>query len=92
MPDTVLEIDIYHDSRSKFEICASFGVKEIWRYDSKQFEIYELRKNAGYKQVKQSKSLPILTAKVLNDLLNQSNEKDQDEILLDFEEWLEMQK
>jgi Uma2 family endonuclease len=92
MPDIVLEIDIYHDSKSKFEIYASFGVKEIWRYDGKTFEIYELRKNAEYKQVKQSKSLPILTAKVLNDLLNQSNEKDQYEILLDFEEWLKTQE
>ena len=91
MPDIVLEIDIYHDSKSKFEIYASFGVKEVWRYDGKNFEIYELRKNDEYKQVKQSKSLPILTAKVLNDLLNQSNEKDQYEILLDFEEWLKTQ-
>lgn len=77
MPDIVLEIDIYQDSKSKFEIYATFGVQEIWRYDGKNFEIYELRKNKEYKQVKQSKSLPILTAKVLNDLLNQSDEKDQ---------------
>jgi Uma2 family endonuclease len=92
MPDIVLEIDIYHDSKAKFEIYASFGVKEIWRYDGKNFEIYELRKNNEYKQIKQSKPLPILTAKVLNDLLNQSNEKDQYEILLDFEEWLKTQE
>lgn len=92
MPDIVLEIDIYHDSKSKFEIYASFGVKEIWRYDGKNFEIYELQKKAEYKQIKQSNSLPILTAKVLNDLLNQSDEKDQYEILLEFEEWLKMQK
>lgn len=92
MPDIVLEIDIYHDSKSKFEIYASFGVKEIWRFDGKNFEIYELQKKAEYKQIKQSNSLPILTAKVLNDLLNQSDEKDQYEILLEFEEWLKMQK
>ncbi len=91
-PDVVVEIDTTNDSWEKFPIYASFGVKEIWRYDGKTFEIYELRKNAEYKQVKQSKSLPILTAKVLNDLLNQSNEKDQYEILLDFEEWLKTQE
>ncbi len=92
MPDIVLEIDIYHDSKSKFDIYASFGVQEIWRYDGEKFEIYELKKSGGYKEIKQSKSLPILTAKVLTDLLNQSNEKDQYEILLDFEEWLRMQE
>lgn len=92
MPDIVLEIDIYHDSKAKFEIYAGFGVKEIWRYDGEKFGIYELQKNAEYKEVKRSKSLPILTAKVLTDLLNQSNEKDQYEILLAFEEWLKTQE
>ena len=92
MPDIVLEIDIYHDSKAKFEIYASFGIKEIWRYDGKRFEIYELQKNDEYKEVKKSKPLPILTAKVLTDLLNQSNKKDQYEILLDFEEWLKTQE
>lgn len=73
MPDIILEIDIYHDSKSKFEIYSAFGVKEIWRYDGKNFEIYELKKNGEYKEIKQSKSLPILTAKVLNEFLNKSN-------------------
>ncbi len=92
MPDIILEIDIYHDSKSKFEIYAAFGVKEIWRYDGEKFEIYELKKSGQYKPIKQSKSLPILTAKILTDFLNQSNEKDQYEILLDFEEWLKTQE
>ncbi len=42
--------------------------------------------------VRGCKSLLILTVKFLNDLLNQSNEKDQYEILLDFEEWLKTQE
>ena len=92
MPDIILEIDIYHDSKSKFEIYASFGVKEIWRYDGQRFQILELQTNSAYKEIKRSQSLPILTAKTLTDLLNQSNEKDQYEILLDFEEWLGQQK
>lgn len=92
MPDIILEIDIYHDSKSKFEIYAAFGVKEIWRYDGEKFEIYELNKSKQYKPIKQSQSLPILTAKILTDFLNKSNEKDQYEILLDFEEWLKTQE
>lgn len=92
MPDIILEIDIYHDSKSKFEIYSAFGVKELWRYDGENFEIYELKKNGNYKEIKQSKSLPILTAKVLSDFLNKSSEKDQYEILLDFEEWLKVQE
>ena len=91
MPDIILEVDIYHDSKVKFEIYAAFGVKEIWRYDGQKFEMYELQKSAEYKEVKKSKSLPILTAKVLTGFLNQSNEKDQYEILLAFEDWLKLQ-
>ncbi len=91
MPDIVLEIDIYHDSKAKFEIYATFGVKEIWRYDGENFEMYVLQKNAEYKKIKRSKSLPLLTAETLSSLLNKSNEKDQYEILLDFEEWLQQQ-
>ena len=92
MPDIILEIDIYHDSKSKFDIYASFGVKEIWRYDGKCFQILDLQKDGEYKEIKRSKSLPILTAKVLTDLLNQSGEKDQYEIMLGFEEWIGQQK
>jgi Uma2 family endonuclease len=92
MPDIILEIDIYHDSKSKFDIYATFGVKEIWRYDGKKFEIHELKKSGEYKEIKQSKSLPILTVKILTDFLSQSIEKDQYEILLDFEEWLNTQE
>ncbi len=92
MPDIILEVDIYHDSKVKFEIYAAFGGKEIWRYDGKKFEMYELQKSADYKEIKKSKSLRILTAKVLTDFLNQSNEKDQYEILLEFEEWLKLQQ
>ncbi len=91
MPDIILEVDIYHDSKVKFEIYEAFGVKELWRYDGKKFEIYELQKNAEYKEIKKSRSLPILTAKILTNFLNQSNEKDQYEILLEFEEWLKAQ-
>ena len=80
------------NSKSKFDIYASFGVKEIWRYDGKCFQILDLQKDGEYREIKRSKSLPILTAKVLTDLLNQSGEKDQYEIMLGFEEWIGQQK
>ncbi len=92
MPDIVLEIDIHHDSKAKFDIYSAFGINEIWRYDGKVFELYARQKNGEYKQSKKSKALPILTAKILTALLNQSETKDQYEILLGFDEWLKLQK
>ena len=92
MPDIVLEIDIHHDSKAKFEIYSTFGINEIWRYDGKVFELYARQKNGEYKLSKKSKALPILTPKILTTLLNQSETKDQYEILLGFDEWLKTQK
>ena len=43
-------------------------------------------------KIERSRSLPIHNSEVLTDFLNQSNEKDQYEILLEFEEWLKTQE
>ncbi len=51
MPDIVLEIDIYHDSKSKFDIYASFGVREIWRYDGKILKFMSCQKMLNTKKL-----------------------------------------
>ncbi len=91
MPDVVVEIDIHHQSKYKFPIYADFGVSEIWRYDGKKFEIYELQADKTYLEIERSKALPLLTSEILADFLGNSREKDQYEILLAFDEWLEKQ-
>lgn len=92
MPDVVVEIDIHHQSKQKFPIYAAFGVPEIWRYDGAKFEIYELQPDKTYHATEHSRALPILSAEALTHFLNQSREKDQYEILLAFDEWLQTQK
>ncbi|HMJ26836.1 MAG TPA: Uma2 family endonuclease, partial [Pyrinomonadaceae bacterium] len=42
-PDIVVEIDIHHESISKFPIYAALGVPEVWRYDGESIAIYQLR-------------------------------------------------
>lgn len=92
MPDVVVEIDIHHQSKQKLSLYADFGVPEIWRYDGKKFEIYELQPDKTYLEIEQSRALPILKAETLTDFLNQSREKDQYEILLAFDDWLKTQE
>jgi len=41
-PDLVVEIDLTRDSRRKFEICASFAVPEIWRYDGRTISVFQI--------------------------------------------------
>jgi len=90
-PDIAVEIDIHHESLYKLPIYAALGVSEIWRYDSRKFEIHKLEKGE-YKKIERSASLPVLTAQILGELLNRSRRERQTKILKDFENWLKTQK
>ena len=87
-PDVVVEIDVAHDSVAKFRSYADLGVPELWRYDGEAFFIYRLDRDK-YLAVESSLALPQLTASVLTRFLNLSRERDQYDVLLAFEEWLE---
>lgn len=87
-PDIVVEIDVAHDSVAKFRSYAALGVPELWRYDGETFFIYRLERGK-YLPVESSLALPRLTTSVLTRFLNLSREKDQYDVLLAFEEWLE---
>ncbi len=89
-PDIVVEIDLHHESISKFPIYAAFGVPELWRYDGNILTIYHLREGQ-YVASAASQSLPLLTGSVLTEFLARSPNEDQYDILLAFEEWLKAQ-
>jgi len=42
-PDLVVEIDITHHSIEKLPIYLALGVPEVWRYNGKHLQIYQLR-------------------------------------------------
>ncbi len=87
-PDIVVEIDITHDSVSKFLLYAALGVPELWRYDGTALTMYHL-KDREYLPVSSSVALRVLDAATLTRFLNLSSDNDQHEILLAFEEWLD---
>lgn len=87
-PDIVIEIDVHHDSLSKFPLYASLGVPEIWRYDGRALTMYRLEREQ-YVSVPSSAALPVLEARTLTDFLNLSSQKNQHQILLAFEQWLD---
>ncbi|HLG17454.1 MAG TPA: Uma2 family endonuclease [Blastocatellia bacterium] len=90
-PDIVVEVDISHDSTSKFPIYAAFGVPEIWRYDGKALTIYHLRENE-FVAASASLALPVLTTDVLTEFVNRTQDEDENSVLLAFEEWLQAHK
>jgi Uma2 family endonuclease len=90
-PDVVVEVDLHHDSLSKFPIFAALGVPEIWRYEGQALTIHHLREGQ-YVASEASLSLPLLTSAVLTEFLARSPKQDQYDILLAFEDWLKTQQ
>lgn len=90
-PDVVVEVDLHHESLSKFPIYAALGVPEVWRYDGDSLTIYQLR-DEQYVASEASLSLPLFTSAVLTEFLARSPKQDQYDILLAFEEWLKTQQ
>lgn len=90
-PDVVVEVDLHHESLSKFPIYAALAVPEVWRYDGDSLTIYQLR-DEQYVASEASPSLPMLTSAVLTEFLARSPKQDQYDILLAFEDWLKTQQ
>lgn len=90
-PDIVVEIDLHHESISKFPIYAALAVPELWRYDGDMLIIYQLRQGQ-YIKIDASQCLPLLTSAILTEFLARSPKEDQYDILLAFEEWLKNQR
>ena len=90
-PDVVVEVDLHHESLSKFPIYAALGVPEVWRYDGDSLTIYQLR-DEQYVASEASLALPLFTSAVLTEFLARSPKQDQYDILLAFEDWLKLQQ
>jgi Uma2 family endonuclease len=95
-PDIVVEIDVHHDSRSRFPIYGALRVPEIWRYDGHAMTIYYLIENpvagtSAYIEREASAALPMLTAQLLTEMLERMRSDGELNALLAFDEWLQSQ-
>jgi Uma2 family endonuclease len=67
-PDIVVEIDTTSKSVKKLSIYAALTVPEIWRYDGRDMQIYEL-KSGKYVKTRGSQILPGLTGAILSEFV-----------------------
>jgi Uma2 family endonuclease len=82
-----VEIDITNESLSKFPIYGALSVPEIWLYDSKKVEFYELA-GGKYREVSTTRSFPGLTPAMLATALEQSKTDGQTAALRAFrQQW-----
>jgi Uma2 family endonuclease len=97
-PDIVVEIDVHHDSRSRFPVHARLGVPEIWRYNGVAMTIYHLAEESpegeapAYVERDASAALPMLTAQLLTEMLEQMRTDGELKTLLAFDDWLRSQE
>jgi len=87
-PDIVVEVDIHHESLFKFPVFAALGIPEVWRFDGKALLMYNLTKGE-YVPAESSRALPMLTSSTLTEFLALGQHKDQYDIVLAFEAWLD---
>jgi Uma2 family endonuclease len=87
-PDIAVEVDLHHDSLSKFPIYVGLGVPEIWRFDGYKLTIYHLQWDE-YVEQETSLALPMLTGSVLTQFLLRLSAESELRTLLAFDEWLQ---
>ena len=86
-PDIVVEIDVTNESLSKFPIYCALSVPEIWRYDGRIAQFYELGVDA-YWEVLESPCFPGLKPATLAEALEQSKTEGQTAALAAFRQRL----
>jgi Uma2 family endonuclease len=87
-PDIAVEVDVHHDSRNKLAIYAALAVPELWRFDGDALTVYLLEKDS-YRESASSLALPMLTSRVLTDVLAQLRTEGELPALMAFDEWLQ---
>jgi Uma2 family endonuclease len=70
-PELVVEIDTTNESTNKFDIYASLGISEIWRYNGNRVAILALQ-YGSYTEVEFSVSFPFLNAERIDEFVKQT--------------------
>jgi len=70
-PDLVVESDYTHSSLNKFNIYASLGVPELWRYHKQTLQVYQLVEG-NYELSETSLAFPFLPIAEIPGLIEQS--------------------
>jgi Uma2 family endonuclease len=90
-PDLVFEVDISHQSISKFPIYASIGVPELWRYAGEKMRFYRLA-GEDYVEITRSDLFPFLTPETLRTFLQRGEAEGTVVMVNEFSKWVRKHK
>jgi Uma2 family endonuclease len=84
-PDLVVEVDITHTDIEKNKFYATIGVKEFWRFNGREWLIYQLQEG-GYQEVECSPTFPRVPKERLYAFLNEAKD-DEMAAMRSLREW-----
>jgi Uma2 family endonuclease len=85
-PDLVVEVDITHTDINKPALYASMSVPEFWRYDGREWRIYQLQ-GTEYLEVSNSPTFPIVSKEKLYEFLAVA-QRDEVEAEVNLRAWV----
>lgn len=89
-PDLIVEIDITSSSKERLAVYQDLGVREIWLYDGKSFQIMQLIEGE-YQVFKESSIFPNLPLSEIGNFLEQVGEVDYLDLIKTFRLWVRSQ-
>ena len=89
-PDLAVEIDITSSSLNQLNIYADLGVPEVWRYDGRRLQIYQLQ-NGEYVECDFSLTFPLLPATKVEEFLEQCQNLGVTAAVRQFRQWIRNQ-
>lgn len=93
-PDLVIEVDITSPSTDRMGVYQALGVPEVWCYNKKEgLRIYLLRREASgkwdYQLSDTSAAFAIVTADLLNQLLQQRQTMKENQVIQAVRDWVQ---
>jgi Uma2 family endonuclease len=85
-PDLVVEVDITHSDINKPALYASMGVPEFWRYNGREWSIYQLQADR-YTEVANSPTFPMVSKEKLYEFLAVA-QTDEVTAEIDLRQWV----
>ncbi len=89
-PDLAIEIDTTNSSVNKAGIYAALGVPELWRYNGRILQFYQLNDDS-YVEQKFSRAFPLISAVSITEFLEKSKTSGEMALLKSFRIWLREQ-
>lgn len=89
-PDLVIEIDITSSSIDRLQVYAALGVTEVWIYNGKEFNIYQLNQDR-YLESDRSIFFPDIPLLEITQFLQRVETTDYLQLVREFRDWVRIQ-